>query len=653
MRKLLFQTVLFLVPVFLSAQSTPLPLNFSSYAIKLCVTKDENLVLTTRMGEIGLADSVKANWRRADPKVKETYLKPLIDQGNFFNKDTGFVSGFIQGENSKYDIIYHTTNGGITWMQRNFGQSGWIDDAVNLDDGEAWLSVAGSGIAYTKDYGFTWQKFDIPEIKQRFSKIFFNNKQEGFIGSLWDYLAYTQDNCATWKIVPTPLDQKAYNKTNTSSRPEFNRVAILSDYFLVKQEELVFYSKKDSINWKCLKEYNDFYTDPSNSALFFKTTKGDIVRADSTLAPMHTYENIITGYDYKCRNGSLFIVSDDKMQQLDPHNQVVSVSFTTKRSSGLLPITIGYSRTGAIGVLNGKAYLQKDYNGKWDDLFVFPIPVDNGNLSMIENAVILYNRNDDSLFYFDLLGKEVARRSKSKMVQDFCNASISRLIFSVGSQGCFHSYSDHLTYTNENGSFGNQIEESSGTKHRELLPNNDVEIDESIVIDFVKAIPLFFDTANLASINDLAFSEMEYEQCKKDIIDFKASLGKNKKSKETKFTFYRNNLDYDRLLSLVDSVKYLDRKKLNESLFNLNTIWSTTTFWSEIQLVNSNNETLSITGIYYEPNSFYFPWHISLNGYSVVTTNIKINRFLQKVYPRFLSETDRMKVLHALVKNLY
>jgi hypothetical protein len=648
----LFLSLFFFSPIIVVAQTSPLPLNFKSYAIKLCVTKDENLILTTRAGEVGIAKSIKSDWRRAEPKTAEEYLEPLIDQANFFNKDTGFVSGFIQGKNGKYNIIYRTINGGIKWETINFGQDGWVDDAINLDNGEAWLSVSGSGIAYTRDYGSTWKKCNFPEVKQRFSTVFFNPAHEGLIGSLWNYLAYTQDNCENWKILPTPLDQKAYDKTNKQSRPAFDRVTIFGEYFLVKQEDLVFYSKKDSVKWKWMEEYNDFYTDPANSAIFFKTVKGNLVRADLALSPIFTYENVLSGYDSKCKNGSLFTVSDKKMQQLNPNNQIISALFTTNKSSGVEPITIGYTANGSVGVLDGKAYQQKDFNGKWNYLFDFPLPVDNGNITMTDDLV-LFNRGDDSLFYFNLSGKEVSKKSKSRMVDEFCKAGMDKLIFSAGSQGCFHSYSDKITYYNKNGIFEGGIEESSGTTHQEGLADNDAEISGQTVTDFVSKIPSLFDTANFASVDDLGFTEKEYEQCKKDILDFKASIRVTKNDKETKFFFNRNNLNFDRLVGLVDSIKYLDVKRLNRVLFNLSEMWSTTTNSKEIQFINNKNETLSIICRYYEPNAFDFPWLVTLNGYSVATTNIEVNKFLRKAYPAFSTENDRVKILYRLVKNLY
>ena len=224
-------------------------LKFESGAFSMGVNNHEQICVGTRVGEVAFTDSVKGFWRKGNinPGSGSSLSGELIDNVCYFNADTAFVSGFINNKN-KYNIIYHTVDGGKKWKPVDFGMDGWVDDAAYLDNGEAWLSVAGAGIAYTKDYGFTWRSLSIPYLKERFAKIYFNSKREGIIGSLWNVMAYTQDNCRNWTTIPTPLSQEKYKKTNPQGRPQIDRVAIFKDYFLVIQENLVFYSRRDTVN---------------------------------------------------------------------------------------------------------------------------------------------------------------------------------------------------------------------------------------------------------------------------------------------------------------------------------------------------------------------------------------------------------------------
>jgi hypothetical protein len=629
----------------------PLPLNFKSTAIRLCVAGDESLVLTTRAGEVGLTPSLNERWRKIDP-VKNNIIGPTLDQPNFFNKDTGFVSGFIAGKNGSYNIIYHTTNGGKTWNPVHFGQSGWVDDAIHLMTGEAWMSVSGSGIAYTKDFGLSWKKINIPEIRQRFAAIFFNGKKEGIIGSLWNMLAYTPDNGASWKMLPTPLDQKTYTKTDNENRPEINRVALIGDFLIVKQEDLVFYSQKNTVDWKWMKDYNDFYTDPENTALFLKAKDGNIVRCDTHLKVLYTYPQSIQAYDASVRNGSLFLVTGKGIVRALSDNTLQNSVYHIDASSDIEPDLIGYAGKGAVGIRDHQLFIQADGNSGWQPLFRLPFSLDSGELSVIPYNMIQFSRNDDSLFYLDLSGRVVMKKSKSRMIEDFMRSGIQQVRFEAGSQGCFHSFSNELIYSKRGAVYAGVIENQKGRNSRSLLNDNPDELAQRDIDDFVGKLPKLFNEPNNLSFKELGFTEEELERCRKDIQDFKASLGK-KKTRTTRFHFSKNNLDFDRLLKLVDSVQYISPEKLYRVVTGPSEFWSTTSFWKKIVLLASDNGKLVLQHQYYTDNAFGFPWKVTLNDYTTYTTNIEVYRFVNTIYPAFLPSERRINLLHELVKALY
>lgn len=634
---------------------TSLPLNFSSYAISLGVAADNSVSLANRVGQVGLAPSVSGQWRRADVGSGEIISGALLDQTNFFNKDTGFVSGYVNDGKHNYDIIYRTTDAGHSWKIVRFGMDGWVDDAINLDNGEAWMSVSGKGIAYTRDYGVTWQKLNNPQPKERFASIYFNGSREGLVGSLWNVLAYTPDNCANWQLLPTPLDQKKYNKTNQQSRPDFKRVAILGDRLLVVQEGLVFYSRRDTINWVWLSDYIDFYTDPANSALFFKTSRGEYVKADSNFAVLHRFSIDGEAYDAQCRNGSLFIVAGRQMLQFTASDELIKRPFSRADVEPADPIAIGYTDRGTIALRNN-TILQKPWNAdKWQTLGQLPFAVDSGSVSVTENATLLYQRRDDSLFYCSLNGKLLKATTLNDQLEEFAHSRISRIIFSQGSRGCFHNYADQLIFTNLGDSFGGDMEISHDTQKGKGMPANDRRIPTPTVDSFVRNTPYLFKNYHKVTIDELGFTPQDYAQCREDIRAFQSSLQQSgKKKTETAFSFPRNNLDFDRLLALVDSVKTIEPGVLSSVLIKINNaMWSTTTNWKKLELVNDKNERLTLSSEYYIPNAFYSPWIINLNGIGVASPGTPIIRFIEKTYPAFLEKLDKVQVLHYLVKQLY
>jgi hypothetical protein len=633
-------------------------LKFESYAFSMGVNNHEQILVGTWMGEVAFPDSIKGFWRKASvtPGDGTIVNSPLIDNVCYFNTDTAFVSGFINNK-GKYNIIYQTVNGGKSWKPIDFGMDGWVDDAAYLDNGEAWLSVSGKGIAYTKDYGFTWSALPSANIKERFAKIYYNNKREGIIGSLRNIMAYTPDNCNTWITIPTPLSQDKYKKTNPQGRPEINRVAIYKNYLLVSQEKLVFYSKKDTVNWVFMPGYTDFYTDPENKALFFKTSSGGFIKSDDHFQPVSTFKNIGNAFSAVCRHGSLFVLDYKKVSQINASNKLIEFPLYTNRIADEEPTVFSYTMNGNLGSIGNKIYKQKEYPGKWNYAFTLPFAVDSGSLSMKDSGTVLFSRNDDSLFYYSIADAKVERSTKDEVMKSFCAKGIQTIVFSKGSQGCFHHSSDEMVYELEGESFVLSKKTNPQAGQTIYLKDNADEIDKQAVQEFVMKIPVFYQ--RLATINDLGFTQKEYDACKRNILAYKTFLEsrRNKekaraKEREGAFTFPVNNLDFNKLISLVDSVKTVEQTVLTSYLIS-SELWSTTSFWAKIVLINADDEQLEIKNTYYEPTAFYFPWVISVKGTTSTTTSIEINRFLNSVFPRFLDCDNRVNVIQGIVKELY
>lgn len=624
-----------------------MPLKFQSYARKLCVTPQGGMVITTKAGEVAIADSLNDYWRMMPPqRDAASYGNPTIEQGDFFNKDTGFVSGWIDNK-GEHNIIYHTQNGGQSWTAVNFGVDGWIDDACHLDNGEAWLSAGGRGIIYTTNYGLSWKRLSNPDQNQRFACIYFNTKREGFIGSLWNMLALTLDNCTYWKIIPTPLDQKKYNKTNVESRPEINRTAIFNNYLLVNQEGLIFYTKRDTIKWVPLPDYTDFYTDAANSALFFKLKAGGFIKADNNLQTLFKSDIDLRYIDVSCRDGNLFVLTQNEVIQLLPDNTVRSSSISTNQHADVEPESIGFG----LGSIGNSIYTQKDDSGAWEYALTLPFKTDSGYFTALEDNRILYRKRRDSLYYYNIATNRVEKKDLRKMLSSFGEPGIKKIIYSQGSYGCDHNYSDQLVYNRDKGNFSLSHTKPKGRQNIKLQTDI-AEIDGTAVADFVKSLSDLY--SKYPNIQSLGFTERDYEKCKRDIVKFKNNPGQyGVRPKEGEFYLYENNIDFDRLLSTVDTIKQLNDTTLNRVLVNIEESFSTTTNWVSLTIVNRDNSIMTIANSSAEANALYFPWRVSIDGASTVMYAMPITNFIRETCPGLLSETNRVKVLHTFVRRLY
>jgi hypothetical protein len=653
MRKLLLLATVILFVGANAQHPAKATLQFQSYAFNLDVTAAEQFVITTRAGEVAISDQPGGYWVKRNPlsdKINMGISSQIYDQANFFNNDTGIVSGFIQ-LNGKTNSIYHTANGGKTWKVVDMGLDGWVDDAKHLDNGIAWLSVAGQGIAFTQDYGFTWKSLKIPVKNQRYAQIYFNDKKEGLIGSLWNSIAYTNDNCSTWQILPTPLDQKKYTKTNKESRPELQAVAIFNNWLFVNQEGLIFYSKKDSINWIWLKQFNDLYTDAVNSAFYVKNHRNEYYYLDSNLNIFRIGQLSDNNYSSQCRNGKLFIMTGDKIITLEKDQQISSHGILTDQPKQMQPSGFGYSRGYTMGAIDNKIYYQAGYDQPWIYMFDLPFNTSDGVLSMADDDRIIFDNSTDTIVYYSMSSKAIDKKRKNNLIEEFTKAGIQKVYFSKGSSGCFHNVADVVTYTNNNYDFELEQEQITGAGYNNGLRGYDDIIDGKIVREFAEGLPDL--QSNTSSFAQLSFTDKEFERCKAGILSFQKSLGSKKKIRENTFWFSQNNIDFQRLVALVDSIKIIDSAFLNQQLYQLGNLWSTTTNWIKIELLNTEGKVISISNSYASANAFHFPWTVDIDGYRFTTTNVKINAFIKNVYPTLTDDADRVDVLNTLVKALY
>ena len=379
MKALLAAAAILICAATVYAQSDRAWINFRSSAVCICLTPAHGVFLATRGGEVATPGDQPGTWREANPENGKGHLsEPMIDNINFFNNDTGLVSGFIQDGNSHYDIYYRTTDGGRHWEKRHFPDTGWVDEAVHLNNGKAWASISGSShIDYTTDYGLSWQRIRVPHPKERYASIFFNDQGEGLIGSLWNVIAYTTSNGRTWRDIPTPLSQHAYGKTDIVARPEINKVAIFSSFLLVEQEDQVFVTPKDSIHWKRL-PYDGFVADNNTSTLFF--TKGkSVIRAGRDLLPAATYRvNTFPGVG-RYNRGQLAIWTGDELVTIADDGTIRSTRLYSIDPTVRNPVYIGFDdKEGSIGYMGGKLYRQKDFNGEWEYIKTLPFPWGTG-----------------------------------------------------------------------------------------------------------------------------------------------------------------------------------------------------------------------------------------------------------------------------------
>ncbi len=651
--------ILFAVGIALSvatsghSQSNPLEIRLWTTAIKTSLTPEHAIFFGYGAGNVLIPGDVPGMWGDVNPLADDSDRSSTVESINFFNRDTGFISGFIQDGSTRTDSYYRTTDGGRHWVKRHFPDDGWADNAVHLNNGKAWVAIAGSGhIDYSEDYGLTWRQIVVPHERERYADIFFNNQGEGLIGSLWNVIAYTADNGIAWKDIPTPLAQRAYRKTDIDSRPEINKVAIFSYYLIVQQEGQVFVTRKEDIHWRPI-AYADFIADNNSNTLFF-IRRNEVIRADSNVAPAAKYtviDNIATG---RYNNGVLVLWGTGGLTKLDDQGKVRHIPLYTTDTSMVNPIEIGESSEGTIGLIGNKLFIQRENSGSWKYKDTLRFCLAGRHVEMGIGDSLLVTGPGNSLLIDDLRTGQLHHTSVRTELHKACSSPVVKIDFELGSRGCFHYYADAATYVREGNAFVFKDTTSKGVGHKQEIQGYPASFPAEVVDVFMQKLPS--EAAVPPTIATMGITHKDYDQCRRDIRAFQAYVNAGKPDHgigERGFRMAANNIDFDRLIALTDSIGSVPGAAIDSLLYRVSDIGSTTTNWTAVYLTLANGKRISIKNNFYLPNSLHLPWTIDTDGWMGQKNVLAVNRLIESVYPGFLGRQGHADIVEAMVKYLY
>lgn len=274
-----------------------------------------------------------------------------------FNDDTIIIAGYFEditaNTSNIHNIVYKTCNGGKDWKPIKFNGDARIYTSTYFDDGKIWMGGSDEFIHYSKDYGETWERLNKPfKPKTRVLSIYMKDDKIGIAGGHSDGLAITYDNWETTTQIPTPLKQGKYKIAKNSSRDRVNNIAILDSIILINQNDYIYCSRIDSINWK---EFNvpilDFFAKNEGEEINLKS-RGKIYILNQNLDLISNYltENNFCEMPFEKQNINISRFFDSKIKSV----VVKSITFTPKEYS----IIAQDKRSEKI------AYLKKKRNGK-------------------------------------------------------------------------------------------------------------------------------------------------------------------------------------------------------------------------------------------------------------------------------------------------
>ncbi|RNC83202.1 MAG: hypothetical protein ED557_10885 [Balneola sp.] len=542
---------------------------------------------------------------------------------NFLSENVLIISGFIQ-ENGKQNFIYRSEDGGKSWDKVIFGmESSWIDATYFKHNGKGWMSGGSQLIYYTEDYGLTWSAK--PKIEnmanRRIMSIHFSNDEKiGLFASNWNTIHRTFDNAETWEILETPLYQKKYRVVSNDSKPRIDKIRILGDYYLVSQQQRVFITQNNDINWTPLPDIIDF--EVSDNQGFLITRDYNVKVLDENLTPTWTSERTLLNPPKALNviDSTLYVYAGDEIFQI-VNQRIKSSPLVTNN----IPIPEPYTKVDFKGETYGFSGVDilKLENKRWARINETQFPI--GNASVFNGKLVIADQTLENRVELNTETNEFIKYDLPDKIfpQDL---ELKSLTIGYGSLGCFH-YDDQTRIYNLNGSF---LELSKSDRSflnsmprilnhklvKEIISEaNQARLDELSVDDLLLKPSIISDYKDFISQKEEEIKENGIDQ-----FDF-----------ENPYQFPGENTDFSFYKSVADSIESIDDSVINDVFSIGYGNWSTTQIWHQLIFDFKNGSKLIISNSDDIPNYLYTPWVINYNGLEYKTNSFALGRLINKL----------------------
>lgn len=625
-------------------------LNIEGRVSEISVSPDEKIWLVTMMGHTYYTDNIDSNWHYGRANMS------MLERISFFNKDTAIMTGFIlvdiyENKNNGYswtkrmtddistEIIerkhngyYLTKNGGKNWELLSFGGEGErIYDVFIGEQGNAWMGGTDENIYFSKDFGQHWEKLNSPyNSLLRMNSFFMLNSMTGISGASGNNIYATSDNWKSSKKIPTPYDQKKYVNSNKYSNDRIDKILIWNNVIVANQGGRVYYTETDSIDWKAfpIKIY-DFVLDKDSKKIFAISDSLKIIAFTSPVEFHQLADYRLPSYPVHIQavNGSLYVLSDDnEVYKINKDGFTHVIPYTTdKRIAEPRLVKQGVK---LVWGANGKQlYIADSHKREWYRENVLDFKVRDISL-LDDSTAILWDGRDNYSYSLD---DHTPKRYYAKApLQTFLASPIKTFFINSGTGDGAQFDGDDIRYEKINDSVFATTKFSTTSNYRE---NKTSDFKNKIHSSDLTAVLTGIDSnlSTIPTLKDFRITESD----KKNYLKMVDNHG----GKRSRYSGRKRKIDKDFYYSVPTMLDTLDDSVIEAVLSQRETSFSTMTTWLSIQVVNQNNDTLSISRSYYvETLPWNLPWRFDYKGQRFTSYNIEFSRLVNSCIPNTFKE---------------
>jgi hypothetical protein len=300
----------------------------------LSVSKKGSIWLTTQTGNIYALDSMNGAWRTLleTNRVDYDITAPDFEGALMINDELAFAYGYVSRDfyNEANCMIFKTSDGGKGWYYVPFTEKDcWVRDVQLLLNQDVFMGGSDGNLYFSSLHGNDWEKIPVKFKRQRQAydrdpevyALHFLDKDTGLVTNRDNLLAYSTDHFKTFTLIPTPLDKGLFSAQykpyylNGSGRKyisnwKIDEVGIFKDWFIVQQNDKVYYTRRDNISWKEFPGYAIDFEFSESGQLFLYAPDGVILQANDELelAIFNALEGEEYYLDFKATDEAIYVL---------------------------------------------------------------------------------------------------------------------------------------------------------------------------------------------------------------------------------------------------------------------------------------------------------------------------------------------------------
>jgi hypothetical protein len=589
---------------------------------ELGISPKGDIWVATSAGKVYYRSQADQLWRESIISSKYDEISNHFERINFLADSIIILSGFLQAD-GKEDFVLRSENYGKTWEKVRFGVSSWLDGAYFRIDGTGWMTGNSQYIYYTKDSGKTWQTFDKIENEGNLRLIsicFEKNGETGLFGSLWNSLYLTTDNCKSWSKLPTPLTQKKYIRISETNPPEIAKIRMLDNYYIIRQEQRTFISKKDHIEWQYHPEILDFeVTNAGNLYTIHKDRSFHLYNSNIASIWASDQKVDLTVTTMTVQGEKLFALTPEQLYQISPGN--------FKRYD-LLNSDSGISKPNRQLQIKGEDYgfAGKDilkYDTARKQWFRYMhLDFSFTNIATIDGKLMISDQSYNQFYELKLPQKVCIPVQLTSKIFDLKANPVVEFHLERSTHGCYYQSDSIQSFIRH----GQQFIKSKKTSQKSSLGGFNEAFDASIIDSLAGMLADYkIKVITIQELhindNDIAHFKTFIDQQEKQIR--KEGLKENRYT-ETVYIFPGENTDFDYYKKAADSLYALPPELINAVFSQSDSYWSTTTDTRRIVLVLKDGKKLVLENSYNCPNYLFVPWDIDYGQFKRRSNSIQL-----------------------------